>query len=69
MCSKNKWRVLSSALLDEGINTNQVNKIIAPVGFAIGSETVPEIAVSVLAEIINHYRNGKSAALSLSLKT
>ncbi len=69
MCSKNKWRVLSGALLDEGINANQVNKIIAPVGFAIGSETVPEIAVSVLAEIINHYRSGKSAALSLSLKT
>ncbi|MFC1581649.1 XdhC family protein [Candidatus Neomarinimicrobiota bacterium] len=66
MCSKNKWRVLSRALLDEGINANQINKIFAPVGISIGSETVPEIAVSILAEIINHYRHGNSGSMSLT---
>ena len=39
-----------------------------PVGLDIGSETVPEIAVSIISEIINHYRNGTQSELSISKK-
>jgi xanthine dehydrogenase accessory factor len=66
MCSKNKWQVLSKALVTEGVAIDRINNIYAPVGLDIGSETVPEIAVSVIAEIINNYRKGDTSAISLS---
>jgi len=38
-------------LKDLGISTAQLQRLLAPVGLAIGSHTPPEIAVSILAEI------------------
>ena len=36
----------------------QLIRVHSPVGLDIGSETVPEIAISIISEIINHYRKG-----------
>ena len=38
-------------LLQLGVNQEQLQKLHAPVGLAIGSHTPPEIAVSIMAEI------------------
>ena len=66
MSSKKKWQLLSQALINDGFTQNQIHKVHSPVGFEIGSETVPEIAVSIIAEIVNHYRRGAKSAISLS---
>jgi xanthine dehydrogenase accessory factor len=57
MSSKKKWQLLSEALINEGITQEQINKVHSPVGLDIGSETVPEIAISIIAEIISYYRS------------
>ena len=66
MSSQRKWKILSKALLDSGFSESQLTAVHSPVGFDIGSETVPEIAVSILSEIINHMRRGEHTKQSLS---
>jgi len=68
MSSKKKWQLLSEALIKDGFVQEQLNKVHSPVGLDIGSETVPEIVVSIIAEIVNHYRNSAKSAISLSAK-
>lgn len=66
MSSKKKWQLLSEALIKDGFSEGQIQNVHSPVGLDIGSETVPEIAVSIISEIVNHYRGGKISAISLS---
>ena len=66
MSSKKKWQLLSEALIKDGFTREQLNEVHSPVGLDIGSETVPEIAISIIAEIVNHYRNSAKSAISLS---
>jgi xanthine dehydrogenase accessory factor len=50
--SKRKVRLTFDDLLQKGISESALAKVNAPVGFEIGSQTVPEIAVSIVAELI-----------------
>jgi xanthine dehydrogenase accessory factor len=50
--SKRKIKLIYEDLLARGIPTEALAKVHAPLGFAIGSQTVPEIAVSIVAELI-----------------
>ena len=50
--SKNKIKVLFNALLNEGHNSSDLDKVYAPIGVEIHSKTTEEIAVSIVAEII-----------------
>lgn len=55
-----KRRVLEAyrILFKEGFSEEQLQKVNAPVGLEIGAETPEEIAVSIMAEIIQHQRIG-----------
>lgn len=64
--SDKKWQLISDALKEAGYTDGTLNKVHSPVGLDIGSETVPEIAISIIAEIINHYRKGEKSSISLS---
>ncbi len=64
MSSERKWRLLSSALQRNGFTEQQLAAVHSPVGMDIASETVPEIAVSIISELINHYRTGDLPAKS-----
>ncbi len=66
MSSRRKWRILSKALRETGFPTEKLAAVHAPVGLDIHSETVPEIAVSIISEIVNHYRRAKRSRQSLS---
>jgi xanthine dehydrogenase accessory factor len=55
--SKRKVRLIFDDLKDRGVPEAALARVHAPVGLAIGSQTVPEIAVSIVAELIAH-RNG-----------
>ena len=50
--SRRKIRLIMESLLDAGISEEALARVTAPVGFDIGSQTVPEIAVSIVAELI-----------------
>jgi xanthine dehydrogenase accessory factor len=54
-------RVLSvfKKLVGEGVSERDLQKVHAPIGLRIGARTPQEIAVSILAEIIDHVNNPK----------
>jgi xanthine dehydrogenase accessory factor len=58
--SKRKIRLIFDDLLARGISAEALAKVRAPLGLSIGSRTVPEIAISILAELIA-VRNGAQA--------
>jgi xanthine dehydrogenase accessory factor len=50
--SKRKIKIIYEDLIAKGIASDVLDKVHAPLGFDIGSQTVPEIAVSIVAELI-----------------
>jgi xanthine dehydrogenase accessory factor len=50
--SKRKIKLIYEDLLARGVPPEALDKVHAPLGFDIGSQTVPEIAVSIVAELI-----------------
>ena len=51
--SKNKIKVMFNALLNDGFKQRDLDKVYAPIGLAINSRTIEEIAISIVAEIIS----------------
>lgn len=54
--SRRKIRLIFDDLEELGVSTESLAKVFAPVGIDIGSQTVAEIAVSIVAELVA-YRN------------
>ncbi len=50
--SKRKIKMIYEDLIAKGIPAGSLERVHAPLGFDIGSQTVPEIAVSIVAELI-----------------
>lgn len=57
--SKRKIKLIFDDLEAEGISRESLGRVYAPLGIDIGSQTVPEIAVSILAELIAHRNLGR----------
>ncbi len=60
--SKRKIKMIFDDLQREGISREALARVYAPLGFDIGSQTVPEIAVSIVAELIAHRNLGEVPA-------
>src|SRR5262249_39701709 len=58
--SKRKIKLIYDDLLAKGIPEETLAKVHAPLGFDIGSQTVPEIAVSIVAELIACRNKGRT---------
>lgn len=56
--SRRKIRLIFDDLLARGIRRESLARVYAPLGVPIGSQTVPEIAVSIVAELIAHRNLG-----------
>lgn len=56
--SKRKIKLIFDDLEAEGVSRESLARVYAPLGIDIGSQTVPEIAVSILAELIAHRNLG-----------
>ena len=56
--SRRKIKLIFEDLLREGISREALSRVHAPLGFDIGSQTVPEIAISSLAELVAHRNRG-----------
>ena len=48
----------------EGIDAEKLRNVYSPIGLEIGAVTPAEIAVAILAEVINLYRHGKAPTSS-----
>ena len=70
--SKRKIKLIYEDLLAKGISAEALEKVRAPLGFDIGSQTVPEIAISIVAELIAQRNTGSTvlpARSPISLST
>ena len=56
--SRRRVRATFDALLAEGFPRDVLAQVRAPIGLDIGAETPAEIAVSVVAEIVEGWRGG-----------
>jgi xanthine dehydrogenase accessory factor len=56
--SQRKIKLIFDDLLAEGISPEALAQVHAPLGIDIGSQTVPEIAVSIAAELVAHRNRG-----------
>jgi xanthine dehydrogenase accessory factor len=56
--SKRKIKLIFDDLLNEGVTAEALERVHAPVGLDIGSQTVMEIAVSIAAELVAHRNLG-----------
>ncbi len=61
--SRRKKGLLMNALRDSGFSAGDIERVIIPVGIAIGSVTPQEIAVSIMAQIIEKRRTHGAARL------
>jgi xanthine dehydrogenase accessory factor len=52
--SRRKIKMIFDDLLEQGIEREALERVYAPLGIDIGSQTVPEIAVSICAELVSH---------------
>lgn len=50
--SKSKKKVIFDYLLTQGVSQERLDKVYAPIGLSIGAQTPQEIAVSIVAELI-----------------
>jgi xanthine dehydrogenase accessory factor len=57
--SKRKIKMIFQALEENGIPRAALNRVAAPIGLDIGSETVDEIAISIVAELIAFRNKGR----------
>ncbi len=56
--SKRKIRLIFDDLLQAACRAELLARVHAPLGIDIGSQTVPEIAVSIVAELVSHRNRG-----------
>jgi xanthine dehydrogenase accessory factor len=56
--SRTKVATVFKALRDEGFGEEQIARVHAPIGLAIGAQTPAEIAIAIAAEIVAVFRKG-----------
>ncbi len=57
MGSRNRWRSTRDQLVAEGVASDQLERLRVPIGIEIHAETLEEIAVSIMSEVINVNRS------------
>lgn len=54
--SKNRWARTRQGLIDRGVSLEKIAQIKSPIGLSIKAETPNEIAISILAEVIERLK-------------
>lgn len=62
VASKKKSEDIKKYLLDQGISEKRTAQLRSPVGLDINAKLASEVAISILAEVIDHFRNGNAAS-------
>lgn len=66
--SRRRWLTTRKALIEAGVNGEQLDRVVSPMGLEINAETPEEIAVSILAEIIMLRNGGHGGRMRLTEK-
>jgi xanthine dehydrogenase accessory factor len=66
--SRRKIRMIFEDLRREGIATSALERVHAPLGFDIGSQTVPEIAISIVSQLISVRNRGETISTIHALR-
>ncbi len=61
--SRRKIKLIYEDLAAQGVPAEALARVHAPLGFAIGSQTVPEIAISIVAELIARRNVGTTSMI------
>jgi xanthine dehydrogenase accessory factor len=62
--SKRRWKLTEEELIKSGISKKQLERVHAPIGLDIKADTPEEIALSILAEVLQVKRGGSGKPLS-----
>ena len=62
MGSPTRWRAVEKRLTEAGVTTDDLDRIRTPIGVEMQAETLEEIAVSIMAEIIGVNRSNPSTS-------
>ncbi len=62
--SKRKIKLIFEDLISRGISSEALERVHAPLGLLIGSQTVPEIAISIVAELVACRNLGTTASVA-----
>ena len=57
MGSKTRWKATRDQLLAAGVSSEQLDRVHVPIGIELNAETLEEIAVSILSEVIKVNRS------------
>jgi len=66
--SRRKIRMIFDDLRKEGVSPSVLELVHAPLGFDIGSQTVPEIAISIVSQLIAIRNRGESVSTVHALR-
>ena len=66
--SRRRVYAVLKLLKDEGVSIDHLAKVRAPIGIDIGAQTPAEIAICILAEIIDVWNGGKTPGLSDTIR-
>jgi len=66
--SRRKIRMIFDDLRKEGVSSTTLERVHAPLGFDIGSQTVPEIAISIVSQLIAVRNRGESVSTIHALR-
>ncbi len=61
VASAKKSEDIRNYLLEQGISEKRTRQLRSPVGLDINAKLASEVAISILAEVIDHFRNGNVA--------
>jgi xanthine dehydrogenase accessory factor len=61
--SQRRWAETTAALRQDGLTDEQIGRIHSPIGLELNAETPEEIAVSIMAEVLLHYRGGSGVSM------
>jgi xanthine dehydrogenase accessory factor len=63
--SKRRVRTVAAHAMEHGVDLAKLHRVHAPIGLDIGSQTPAEIALAIIAEIVNVRRGGHAPSLAL----
>ncbi len=65
--SRRRWATTCQQLRENGVPQEKIDRVHSPIGLKINAETPQEIAVSILAEVIQIRRQGQSDPISVTI--
>ncbi len=61
MGSKTRWRATRRRLIDQGVSGDLIDSVYSPIGLDVHAETLEEIAVSIMSQVIRVNRSAASS--------